>query len=1106
MHLGKSIIGVLSAVALALSVGGPAGGSAAAGQELPGAGAAGAAVSSGQRITLITGDLVLITDPARGGITVRPGPGRERLTFLTQRVTGHTYVLPADALPLVVGGRLDRRLFDITALAQFGYDDLRRDDIPLIVQYAKPAQRQDARRTLSATGSVVAGDLPAARGLTVRQAKGDTAAFWRTIVARDGARTLAAGLDRIWLDGKRRIQINESVPQVGAPAAWDAGITGAGVTVAVLDTGIDSSHPDLAGKVVAERNFSEAATADDEVGHGTHVASIITGSGSASAGAYRGMAPDVRLLNGRVCESEWCTESAILGGLQWAAADQRARVVNFSIGGPDTPQVDPVEEAVNTLTALYGTLFVVSAGNDGPGRATISSPGSADAALTVGAVTKAGEVAGFSSRGPRVGDGAIKPDIAAPGVDIVAARARNGFIGDPVENPSYCSLSGTSMAAPHVTGAAALLASAHPDWGPARLKAALMVSADRLPADLNSVGTGRLAVGNAINLRVVAEPGSLSMGIQLWPHSDDQPVTRTITYVNTGDSTATVALGIELSGPYGKPVPAGMFTLSANQLTVPAGGSQQVVLTANTRGRPTPGAYFGWVDASVNGEPGLQTPFALEVEAERYAVTLRHTDVAGSAASSYFSYLLRRDTPDERYVGGPSPTVTLRLPRATYQLMSVITTDPDTAGQRQSLLVYPLLKVNRNIAVNLNASRARPVRLTVPDRKATSAAVSVGYDSRLNWTDSTWQVMDPTGRITSVGLGPMPPKSVFVGRVEAVLSRPGAVAPNRYNLGWYLPGSFPTGFSRAVKATELAKVNQTYLAPTEGLVGEMMDVPFPTVNKWISSGWLYVEQTFPLPATGTEYYLVRDVRWQQMILQHDAEWSRFNTQSSLRPIAYRAGRTYQARWNGAVVGPSALGDPVVRDLTFLAAGVSMLSDGTPGHVGSGSYDSGRTLLYRNGQKIAENAEPGWIWAEVSMEVAQYRLSTELVRTADTSTRISAAWTFESGFTGEGPSVVPIMALRFSPAVNRANTAPAGRQFTIPIRVEGAVGGVKALAVQVSYDGGVTWRKATVTKSGGVWQARVTHPAGAGHVALRAQATDGKGNTVQETIIRAYHIR
>ncbi|MEV5559422.1 S8 family serine peptidase [Nonomuraea wenchangensis] len=173
-------------------------------------------------------------------------------------------------------------------------------------------------------------------------------------------------------------------------------------------------------------------------------------------------------------QTTWCMDSAVLAGMQWAA-EQGARIVNLSLGSPDTPGVDPLEEAVQTLSERHGTLFVTAAGNDGADR-RLSSPGTADAALQVGAVSKTGEQAEFASRGPHAGDDHLKPDITAPGVDITAARGK-----DSPGDGSYAAMSGISMATPHVTGVAALLAGQHPGWKGGLLKAALMGAARPLP-------------------------------------------------------------------------------------------------------------------------------------------------------------------------------------------------------------------------------------------------------------------------------------------------------------------------------------------------------------------------------------------------------------------------------------------------------------------------------------------------------------------------------------------------------------------------------------------------------------------------------------------------
>ena len=178
-----------------------------------------------------------------------------------------------------------------------------------------------------------------------------------------------------------------------------------------------------------------------------------------------------------MCSSDLgqCLDSDILAGMEWAAATLHAPIVNLSLGGTDTPDIDPLEDAVNRLSAEFGTLFVIAAGNEGVPLA-IDSPGSADAALTVGAVDGNDALAGISSTGPRLGDHAVKPDITAPGVAITAARAAGTALG-PLVGDQYVTLSGTSMATPHVAGSAALLLEQHPDWSGAQLKAALMATA-----------------------------------------------------------------------------------------------------------------------------------------------------------------------------------------------------------------------------------------------------------------------------------------------------------------------------------------------------------------------------------------------------------------------------------------------------------------------------------------------------------------------------------------------------------------------------------------------------------------------------------------------------
>ncbi|GIJ64201.1 hypothetical protein Vau01_117170 [Virgisporangium aurantiacum] len=557
-------------------------------------------------VTLVTGDKVTVFDADR--FTVRPGAGRNGIRFITTRSDGHLRVIPTDVLPLLKAGTVDTRLFDVTTLLNFRYDD-RRTDLPLIV--TGPAGT--ARSAPAGAAGVRA--VPGGRAL--RLAKKDIGSAWQSLSAGVRAEGTARGgqASKIWLDGVRTPLLTRSVPQIGAPAAWTAGYDGSGVTVAVLDTGVDAGHPDLAGRVAVTGNFTDEPDALDRYGHGTHVAATVAGTGAAPGG-YKGVAPGAALMAGKVCDQYgFCSDSSVLAGMQWAA-EGGARVVNLSFGSTDIPGEDPLEAAIDRLTAEYGTLFVVSAGNDGRDD-SVTSPGSADSALTVGAVDGSDVLAEFSSRGPRAGDSAVKPDITAPGVEITAALSRDA--GGPA-GMTHVAMSGTSMAAPHVAGAAAILAQQHPTWRAGDLKAALMGSAKTNPDNAPfAQGAGRVDVARAITQTVTASPAGVSFGLQAWPHGDDTPDARTISYRNGG--TVDVTLALSLTGG----APAGLFALSRASVTVPAGGTATVTLTADTRADVPDARYGGYVVAKA-GDARVVTPFAVDKETEHYDLTVNRLD------------------------------------------------------------------------------------------------------------------------------------------------------------------------------------------------------------------------------------------------------------------------------------------------------------------------------------------------------------------------------------------------------------------------------------------------------------------------------------------------
>ncbi|MFG2058227.1 S8 family serine peptidase [Micromonospora sp. NPDC048930] len=1064
-------------------------------------------------VTLLTGDRVTVSTGGRAA--VRPAPGRDGIQFLVGRDRGHLTVVPRDVLPLIRSGRVDRRLFDVTELVSSGYDDARRETLPLLVSYPKGRPRSAA----PVAGTRLIRDLPAIRGAALTAAKADAGAVWRTLTAgRSGARVDAAGgVDRIWLDGRRKVTLDHSVPQIGAPAAYAAGYTGKGVTVAVLDTGVDVTHPDLAGRVADSRNFSEMPDADDMVGHGTHVASIIAGSGAASGGKYRGVAPDATLLNGKVCEEFGCSDSAILAGMEWAAVEKKADVVNLSLGGWDTPEIDPIEQAVQTLTAQTGTLFVIAAGNDGA-DGSVGSPATADAALAVGAVDRDDALAEFSSRGPRVGDDALKPDITAPGVDIVAARAAHGQIGDPV-GEKYVSLSGTSMATPHVVGAAALLAQQHPGWAAGQLKATLMASAKPHPDQTAyQQGAGRVDVAHAITETVTSEPASVSFGRAVWPHDDDATVDRTVTYRNAGTAALTLDLTTEVTGPGGRPAPDGMFRLSATRVTVAAGGTAQVTVTADTRLGGVDGYWTGRIVAR-SGATVAVTPVAVNREVESYTLTVSHRNRDGAATGDYSTILAGLDGFRIVDVYDADGEAQVRVPKGVYGLNSIIF-ESDAQGEPAgaSMLAQPLVTVDRDLRITVDARTAKPVRVTVPRRDATPALV----DLSANWFTAdgggygfSLLSFDFTG-LTSAQVGGSTSADRFVGAVGTQWADLTVTSsPYLYATSEALPGRFPTGYVRHYRQGDLATVVHRFHGGQAGQEAERIVFPVSAYN---IGGWAIGLPT-TVPGQRVEHYSTAGMRWStELDLGTRAEEGWLNPQAALfaDAVRYRPGRTVREDWNAAPYGPSfpaprRAGQGITRNGDAITVDLPLFSDAA-GHAGGSLTDAERTALYRDGELVGESPYGGYGEFEVPPGAANYRVEASATRGfTDLSTQVSASWTFRSRHvTGDDWLRLPAMAVRFAPRLAVDNSAPAGRTFTIPVTVERQPGApaatVAKLTVDVSYDGGKTWRKAELHRQGTGWAAVVRHPAGPGYVSLRATARDSAGNTVTQRIIQAYRLR
>jgi serine protease AprX len=273
---------------------------------------------------------------------------------------------------------------------------------------------------------------------------------------------------------------------------WSAG-QGAGITVAVLDSGVNAT-PDLANRLVASANFADPRTTNDPGGHGTHVAGIVAGNGTVSAGEYIGIAPSARIADVRVLDAQGRGRlSSVIRGIEWVLGHRTAlniRIANLSFGAPPPPsgsyRTDPLSAAIE-IAWRRGVAVVVAAGNTGPAQGTVQSPGIHPMAITVGATDDQGSLtladdglAWFSSWGTPV-DGGPRPDLVAPGRKLVSSRVVGstldgllpGHVTPAANGASMFRLTGTSQATGVVSGAAALVLGRTPGLKPSELKAIL---------------------------------------------------------------------------------------------------------------------------------------------------------------------------------------------------------------------------------------------------------------------------------------------------------------------------------------------------------------------------------------------------------------------------------------------------------------------------------------------------------------------------------------------------------------------------------------------------------------------------------------------------------
>ncbi|TDV43576.1 S8 family serine peptidase [Actinophytocola oryzae] len=1055
------------------------------------AGPASAPAGPAAAVTLITGDTATLSRDATGEPRVSMTPtGDHPTSFTTLRRGADLYVVPASVENLVPD-TLDLELFNVTGLIAQGYGDADTDTLPVIVRGgASPRAAGSDAVPLSSIGATAV-RLPKKNGFA-------------TTLDR------AAGGTKVWLDRRvRAAELDGNLTQIGAPQAWDAGLSGAGVDVAVLDTGIDVDHPDLRGKVVQQANFTDDPTAEDGHGHGTHVASIIGGSGAAAGGARKGVAYGARLLSGKVLGADGRGQlSWLIEGMEWAAA-QGADVVNISLGGDAGDGDDPTAQALDALSRDTGTLFVVAAGNAGPGFATIGTPGIAADALTVGAADPTGLPPYFSSQGPTRGTYRAKPDITAPGVDITGA-----LLG----TDGYTTLSGTSQATPHVTGAAALLRQAHPDWDWQHLKNALMTTADaRIAAPAPyAEGAGLLDIPGALTDTLHLDRGNVDFGYLKY---GAKATTHDITLKLTNDATTPqpVSFTDEETDPAGARAPAGMVTVTPATLTVPAGGTASVTVRLTPGGN---GVYTGAVTLARQGKQPTRLPLGFYHEAPRQDLTVTVLNRRGEP-DAYGTVWLGNMAEMNPETGGGFTILQLdengrgtarMTPGPISAIARVVTPASGRTPESVSFAGTPELTLDRDLAYTIDARRAKQLKpVAVEGVRTTVSTMSVHYgrqDAERDGgiSDGIYATGEELARGT-VFVQPTPKVRSGLATFETHWEL--ARGDDRYAVVLGSP-NVPDPPAFTVRPSSFARLDadyrslggrpdsyQTYQEPYTDLV-------------YVTGRWVH---PLAAPTRRTEWVTAsKDVRWRQCVAGPQE-----GVAVLCQPTTtYRPGERRPAVWFRAPV-------PAVTMASHNRDRMELPVDLTDGDHEGSLYDvdaaGTRTFrLYRNGVE-QPRFNDSWYF-DTAPEPAMFRL--EYTSEPDTKrlpigTSTSTAWTFPSAAPTdpEAWDTKPrLLSVDYQPGADGQGRLPAWRILDMGIRVTSWSAGETrlepgAMRFWASTDRGVRWHQGMVipNRDGSyrvIVPGVVTKPGQ--KVSVRVEASAAEGRTIKQTVVDAYPVR
>lgn len=628
-------------------------------------------------------------------------------------------------------------------------------------------------------------------------------------------------------NGKVRTQLVQSIPQIKANLVWSytgansTALDGTGTRIGIIDTGVDYSHKDLGGcfgascKVAGGFDFvnNDSDPMDDQ-GHGTHVAATAAGNG-----ILAGVAPGAKIYAYKVLGADGSGfNTAIISAIERCVDPNRdgnytdhLDVCSMSLGGSGNPD-DAMSTAVDTAT-INGVVFTVAAGNSGPASGTIASPGTARRAITVAAACKSADIgtdptcttpiAQFSSQGPvtwtdssGISRTLAKPDLASPGHKICAAQWGSAWSDRQCLDVDHVSLSGTSMATPHVAGVAALIRQAHPEFSPDQVKNILMASSTNLGQPIIAQGAGQVDTMNALNLSgipsSIAQISGVPLSITDNPTVLNAVYTKSLSIKNTssGSLTYTPSFTADQSGV--------TASFSSPALTIPAGGSAPLSVTFR-------------IDHSVVASP------------KQVGGMLTLTTSAGTAKAGVSIYVLDRLIANQTVIdlGVDMPTTATWTASQSLTLTNVMTDTSATYSVALDMGNAAISATTDRTSITLAPGASAPlgINLTVNN----SALPNTRYSGTLRLTSPNQSLALPVtffkgyGIRFSYGTGPAP---VYIqyhqGNALASLLRPGSTTTSTL---LYVTGAGPWS-AHGLWLGDASPVNSTHVVRGEVLLNQ----------------------------------------------------------------------------------------------------------------------------------------------------------------------------------------------------------------------------------------------------------------------------------------------